>query len=251
MDNVRRRRETTNTSEPGEVPLIANDMAIEIVDLSALRDPARAVKPVSKRITAGAKAILEQWGQRIPIAVDETGVVIAGLEFLAAARELGWKTIKVVRVSNLSSEHIRVLTIALARLPDLSSWDNDALRLEFSELLSIDLGFDLHDVSGFTIGEMDVVLEGDDAGDKPDPLDEIPEATVASSAVSIRVTCGSSGTIACCAEMPSKPTTMPGSSRERRRGSAYQTHPSIFLLRITSQGLERSSTRILPWQSAK
>ncbi len=187
MKTLSKKTTSRSTTETAEAPLIANDMAIEIVDVSGLRDPARTVKPPSKRGIATAKAILEQWNQPIPIAVNEDGTVIAGLEFLVAARELGWKTIKVVRVSNLSHEHVRVLTIALARLPELSKWDNDALRLEFTDLLSIDLGFDLHDISGFAIGEMDVVLEGNDAGDnESDLLDDIPDATVASSEVSMR-----------------------------------------------------------------
>ena len=78
-----------------------------------------------------------------------------------------------------------VQTCALPIFPELSVWDEDALRSEFTELLSLELGFDFQDISGFTIGEMDVVLEKDDEGDKPDPLDEVPLATVASEVVTL------------------------------------------------------------------
>lgn len=161
----------------------ANDMLVEVVDISAVKEPDRQVRPVLKRATAAAKAMLEQWGQFIPLAVGDDGTIIAGYEFLIAARELGWQTIKVLRLSNLSREHARVLSIALARLPELSKWDEEILRLEFTDLLSVDLGFDLHDLVAFTIGEMDVVLEhvGDDG--KLNPLDDIPEATVAGETV--------------------------------------------------------------------
>ena len=119
--------------------------------------------------------MLEQWGQVIPLVVEDDGAIIFGYEFLLAARALGWKTIKIIRLSNLSREHARVLSIALARLPELSSWDNEILAVEFKDLLTLDLSFDFYDLAGFTIGEMDVIIENDGANDNPNPLDEVPE----------------------------------------------------------------------------
>ena len=121
----------------------ANDIVVEIVAISAVKEPERRVRPITKRAINAAMAMLEQWGQFIPLAVGDDGTIIAGYEFLLAARELGWKIIKVVRLSNLSREHARVLSIALARLPELSKWDEEVLRLEFIDLLSVDLGFEV------------------------------------------------------------------------------------------------------------
>ncbi len=162
---------------------LANDMQVEILPLTAVREPDRVIKPPSARAIATAKAMLEQFGQKIPIAVTDDGTIIVGLVFLVAARELGWKSIKAIRVSQLSREQIRVFTIALERLPELSKWDDVVLRLEFTDLLALDLDFDLHDVTGFSIGELDIILDGDIAAGKPDALDEIPDATVASQIV--------------------------------------------------------------------
>ena len=177
-----------NTAQPiglDRLRQLSNDMVVETVAISAARKPDRVAKPPSKRAIAVALAIWEQWGQIIPLMIGDDGTIIAGYEFWLAANELGLETIKVVRLSQLSRDHARVLTIALARLPQLSEWDEDALRSEFTELLSLDLGFDFQDISGFTIGEMDVVLEKDDEGDKSDPLDEVPLATVASEVVTL------------------------------------------------------------------
>ena len=157
------------------ITFLANDMVVEVEPISAIKEPERETRKITDRAVSTAEAILNQCGQVAPIIVQDDGTIIAGLEFFRAARKLGWKSIKIVRLSALSKEHARVLTIALARLPELSSWEPDALRLEFNDLLSIDLGFDLHDLTGFTIGEMDVILEGDDPGDNPDPLDEVPD----------------------------------------------------------------------------
>lgn len=45
-------------------------------------------------------------------------------------------------MSQLSREHARVLTFTLEWLPELSKWDNDAPKLEFRDLLAMDLEFD-------------------------------------------------------------------------------------------------------------
>jgi hypothetical protein len=47
----------------------------------------------------------------------------------------------------------------LNRLGEDSTWDLDALTLEFSEILEIDSEFDLQ-TSGFEMAEIDVSLEG-------------------------------------------------------------------------------------------
>ena len=177
---MNRSTRSVSNSNPPALPApapgsLANDMAVEILPLSAMREPDRQIRVVSERAIAAATAMMEQWGQLIPIALSDDGIVIAGFEFFLAARKLGLTSIKAVRLSQLSREHAPVVTIALARLPQLSAWDEDALRLEFQDLINLDLGFDLHDLVGFSVGEMDVILEADPPGDQPNPLDSLPE----------------------------------------------------------------------------
>ena len=154
---------------------ISNNMAFEDVPIGDIRLPDLLVKPPTKRGIATTKAILQQFGPVVPALIDDNGILIAGFELHAAARELGLATIKAVRVSSLGDADRRALTIALARLPELSTWDAEALQTEFKGLLSLDLEFDLHDLTGFTIGELDVVLDDADSGDRHDPADHIPE----------------------------------------------------------------------------
>ena len=155
--------------------LLPNDMVVELVGTTTIKDPERNSFPPTKRAVSVAEAILEQLGQPFPLLVGDDGTIISGYEFLLAARKMEWKTIKVIRLSTLSREHARVLSIALARLPQLSKWDEGVLALEFKELLSMDLGFDLHDQTGFTIGDMDVILEGAEGAQNPEPLDALPD----------------------------------------------------------------------------
>ena len=62
-----------------------------------------------------------------------------------------------VIVSDLGETDLRLLRLALNRLGEDLSWDVDALKLEFSDVLEISNNVDLS-MSGFEMGEIDVVL---------------------------------------------------------------------------------------------
>jgi DNA modification methylase len=155
-------------------PALANDSVIETIALELVREAARIVRKISKRAVATTKAILTQWGQVCPIVIDENGTIVAGAEFLIAARELNWKTIKAVRLQALTDADRRVLTIALARIPELSTWDDEILADEISQLLKMELPYDALDTLGFNIPEIDVLFETAADDQQPDPLDDVP-----------------------------------------------------------------------------
>jgi DNA modification methylase len=169
-------RSTTNNSTSHlRIPALANDLVIECISVIDLRVPNRLVRPPTKRATATAQHILSTHGQVAPIIVDSNGVIIVGLEFYEAAKALGWTTIKIVRLEAMTDEARRALTIALHRIPELSDWDDAALAAELHELKALNLDFDLGDATGFTIGELDVILDPSGKDDKRDPLDQLPQ----------------------------------------------------------------------------
>jgi DNA modification methylase len=155
----------------------ANDVAIEICDLNDLKIPEKQLRPPTQRAISTAKAILLKWTQLVPVIIDSTGVIVAGQEFLEAARVLDWKTIKAIRLEAMTVADRRCLTIALQRLPELSAWDDVALAAELKDLLDLTLDFDVGDITGFTVGELDVIVEGASPGDQPDALDVMPDET--------------------------------------------------------------------------
>ena len=157
---------------------LANDLVVEIMGLDGLKEPGRIIRPPTPRALATAQNILQRFGQRLPLLVDEEDNVIVGLEFLRAARQLGWTSLKVVRVGDIPDAEKRALTVALHRLPELSGWDDTALAAELEELLALNLDFDLGDMTGFTVGELDVILEEGTVNDAPDALDKVPKAPV-------------------------------------------------------------------------
>jgi ParB-like chromosome segregation protein Spo0J len=121
-------------------------MIIESLPIDSLHeDPANA-RVHSKRNIAAIKASLNRFGQQKPIVVDAKGVVRAGNGTLAAARDLGWTHIQVVR-SDLIAAEATAYAIADNRTTDLSKWDDEALSLQLESLRAegmnlAELGFD-------------------------------------------------------------------------------------------------------------
>ena len=166
------------------------------------------MKRPSLRAIANAKGIVQQFEPVVPIIVGVDRTVFAGFEFVMAARELGWSTIKVVRLSALSRKDQRVLPIALARLPELSKMDKDALRSEILELFTFDLDYDVPELLDLNSEEMNIILDPDGDETQPSTLDKIPEAPAAQETVTHlgevlllgthRVICGNSLEAATC-----------------------------------------------------
>ena len=115
---------------------------------------------------------LDRFGFVLPILVDGENRVVAGWGLVLAARKLGISDVPAVTVSDLSEADLRLLRLALNRLGEDSSWDVDALKLEFSDVVEISNDIDLS-ISGFEMGEIDVVLGG--AIDEEDALPMVNE----------------------------------------------------------------------------
>jgi DNA modification methylase len=156
------------------LPALSNNLVIEKVLATEISTAPNPVRNIVKRGIATASAVLSKFGQILPILISQDGTIIVGEEFYLAAKELHWTHLNVVRITEISDADRRVLTIALARIPQLSSWNDDALRLELAELNVLDLDFDISDMTGFSVGEIDVILDPTEKKDAPDILDSLP-----------------------------------------------------------------------------
>ena len=94
---------------------------------------------------------------------------------MLAARQLGLSEVPAVSLTDLSEADLRMLRLALNRITDDAAWDQEALCLEFSDLLELEPQIDL-EVSGFEIGEIDVHLGGRGV-DEEDDLPKIENGT--------------------------------------------------------------------------
>lgn len=136
-------------------------LKIDYRPIGALRPAAsNARKHSPKQISQIANSI-QTFGFVAPLVVDAASEIIAGHGRLAAAKQLGLKTVPVVQIEHLSQAQVRALRIADNRLTELSTWDEAALKAEFAILSDLDLTFDLN-ITGFEAPEIDLLLSGPD-----------------------------------------------------------------------------------------
>jgi ParB-like chromosome segregation protein Spo0J len=102
--------------------------------------------------------------------IDESRTILAGHARLEAAKRLERSEVPTLTIAGLSAAEKRAVVIADNRLPEQAVWDFDLLREHFKEL--IDLDFDV-ELTGFSTGEIDLVLDGKPAPAATDPADDL------------------------------------------------------------------------------
>jgi DNA modification methylase len=151
---------------------VARNLDSKLVPVSTLKPLGRETRKHPPAQVRKLAESLDRFGFVLPILVDSDSRVVAGWGLVLAARKLGVTDVPAVIVSDLSEADLRLLRVALNRLGEDSSWDIDALKLEFGDVLEISNSIDLS-MSGFEMGEIDVVLGG--AIDEEDALPLVNE----------------------------------------------------------------------------
>jgi DNA modification methylase len=158
----------TNPSSPSQPRL-----ALDYLPLDALTlDPenARVHKPAQVRQIARS---IEAFAFNAPVLVDRDGKVIAGHGRVLACQLLGRTEVPVIRLEHLSPAQARAFAIADNRLTETSEWDTVLLASHFKILSELDLDFGL-EATGFSIGEIDLQIQGLDEIDAEVDPDEAP-----------------------------------------------------------------------------
>ena len=112
----------------------------------------------NKRQKQKLQKLIRHYGQVAPIIVDGNSVIIDGHAVWETMKCLGHDEIAVVVVANRTDSEIKALRLALNRIASDAAWDNELLRAEFEQFVSI--GFDL-DLTAFDAVEIDTLLEVD------------------------------------------------------------------------------------------
>ncbi|MBN9308321.1 MAG: ParB N-terminal domain-containing protein [Devosia sp.] len=149
-----------------------NSQQIEYWPTANLRPGPRVRKHPEAQIER-IRASIRRFGFLCPPLIEPTGDIIAGVARVEAARRLGYDELPVLVASHLSAADIKAYRIADNKLAEMSTWDRDALRLEFEGIIEIDNTFDLQ-FTGFDTAEIDLVLNPIDASEEEGPDDEAP-----------------------------------------------------------------------------
>lgn len=129
-------------------------------------DP-RNARTHPKRQIEQLQASIREFGFTNPVLADPEGNLIAGHGRLIAARTIGMTEVPVIELPGLTEVQKRALRIADNKIALNAGWDLEILQSELSELSAIDVDIE-PTLTGFTTGEIDVILDGPD-----DPDDEV------------------------------------------------------------------------------
>jgi DNA modification methylase len=130
------------------------------------------------QIAALMKSIMRRWTN--PILIDEAGVILSGHGRLEAAKRLGLRNVPTLTLSGLSESEKRSLVISENKLGERAIWDFDLLREHFKGL--IEINFDV-ELTGFSTGEIDLMLDSTQKPNASDPDDELPDVTTNEEAI--------------------------------------------------------------------
>src|SRR5262249_30742307 len=118
---------------------------------------------------------IRRFGFINPVLIDGKNRILAGRGRIEAARELGMTTAPCLRVGHMSAAEKRAYVLADNKLALNAGWDEELLALELKDLMEAGLGFDLG-LTGFSIAEVDHLIEGLAPSEPGDPADDrLPE----------------------------------------------------------------------------
>jgi ParB-like nuclease domain len=141
---------------------------IEVVQVSQLVPYKANARTHSREQIRKIAESIKRFGFCNPILIDDNYQLIAGHGRVEAAKILGLTEVPVLRLSHLSDVEKRSYLIADNRLAELAGWDRDVLAIELAGLLDANFNVEL---TGFDIGEVDIILEEakDDSDQSADP----------------------------------------------------------------------------------
>lgn len=138
-----------------------------------LRPYVRNARKHSKAQIQQIAASIERFGFTNPVLVGDDDEIIAGHGRVEAAKKLGLPTVPTLRLSHLSPEERRAYILADNKLALNAGWDSELLAIELQAL--VDLDFDT-DLTGFSLAEVDLALDGardSDPKAPPAPEDKV------------------------------------------------------------------------------
>lgn len=118
---------------------------------------------------------IRQFGFTNPIIIDNKNTILAGHGRVEAAKALGLKKVPCMRQDRMTEAEKRAYVIADNKLALNAGWDEELLAAELGALYALDLDFNV-EITGFSIGETDALIDGLAVNEDCDPADDlIPE----------------------------------------------------------------------------
>ncbi|MBZ0215921.1 MAG: ParB/Srx family N-terminal domain-containing protein, partial [Fimbriimonadaceae bacterium] len=149
-----------------------SDPVIEMLAITGLRPWRRNARTHSKKQIRQIADSITAFGFTNPVLIDGENSILAGHGRVEAAKLLGLDRVPCVRLEDMTPEQKRAYVLADNKLALNAGWDDELLAEELSALLSVDLDFSI-EATGFSIPEIDTLVEGLGVEEPGDPQDDL------------------------------------------------------------------------------
>ena len=144
------------------------NLTVEYVNIDTIEPYEHNARKHGKKDLEAIKKSIKEFGFNDPIGIWHDQIV-EGHGRLLAAKELGFDTVPIIRLDNLTDEQRRAYTLAHNKTAELSDWDFDVLAEELKEISDIDM-------TEFGFADSDIPEDVDIVEDEaPEPPEEPPE----------------------------------------------------------------------------
>ena len=148
------------------------ELQIEYLPAAILRPYPRNARTHSKKQIKQIAASITQFGFTNPLLIDKDHLILAGHGRLAAALQLDMLTVPCVRLEHMTQAQKRAYVLADNKLALNAGWDEELLAEELEAILGEDAGFDIS-VTGFSLAEVDSLIESKAVEEDGDPADDL------------------------------------------------------------------------------
>ena len=169
----------SNSRNEKGVRLFCERIAMSISTNQIVNLPVAEVTPYQRNARSHSKKQIRQIADSIkrfgftnPVLIDSSNQILAGHGRVEAAKLLNIETIPCLRIDHLNSEERRAYILADNKIALNAGWDEELLALELYELSNCDLDFSLG-LTGFSIAEIDAILEGYPPEESNNPADDL------------------------------------------------------------------------------
>ena len=157
----------TKTAKGGDKSQVKKEWQVAWKDVNELTPYARNARINDKTVPYLVNSI-KRFGFKVPLVIDEKGVVVCGHTRLKAALECGMARVPCVLADDLTEDEIKAFRLADNKIQEMSSWDDDLLDQELVELK--DAGIEMDDLGFGDMGaDWDKLddIEGDQKAPTP------------------------------------------------------------------------------------
>jgi Family of unknown function (DUF5681)/ParB-like nuclease domain len=116
---------------------------------------------------------IKAFGFMVPVLIDATMRILAGHGRILAARQIGLEEVPTIQVDHLTEAHARAFILADNKLTENAAWDERLLAEQLHDLSLMELDFSL-EVTGFEVGEIDLLVQGLESNGDGDDADKLP-----------------------------------------------------------------------------